>query len=53
MIIIKGWLIGVFISFVIMYAFDKLTNYLGDKPREHKFRQWWSKHVCDLDNNYN
>jgi len=53
MIVIKGWLIGAVITLVLMYTFDKVTNYLEGKPEEHKFRKWWSKHICDLDNLYN
>jgi hypothetical protein len=53
MIIIKGWLIGAVIALILMYTSDKITDYLEGKPKEHKFRQWWSKHICDLDNLYN
>jgi len=53
MIIIKGWIIGVVISLALMYAFDKLTQYLDKQPKDNKFRQWWSNHICDLDNKYN
>ena len=52
MILIKAMLIGTAISFVLMYIIDQLTQYLDGKPKDNKFRQWWSKHICDLDNLY-
>lgn len=52
MIIIKAWLAGVIISIALIYAVDKLTQHLDGKPKEHKFRKWWSNHICDLDNKY-
>ena len=52
MILIKAILIGAAISFVLMYIVDQLTQYLDSKPKDNKFRQWWSNHICDLDNKY-
>jgi hypothetical protein len=52
MILIKALLIGTAISFVLVYIADKLSQYLDGKPKDNKFRQWWSKHICDLDNKY-
>jgi hypothetical protein len=53
MVLVKAWFIGVIISIALIYAFDKITTYLDGKPKEHKFRKWWSKYICDLDNLYN
>ena len=53
MTMLKAWLIGIIISLTLMYVFDRVTQYLDGKPKEHKFRKWWSKHICDLDNLYN
>jgi hypothetical protein len=53
MVLVKVMLIGTAISLALMYVVDKITQYLGGKPKEHKFRKWWSKHICDLDNLYN
>jgi enamine deaminase RidA (YjgF/YER057c/UK114 family) len=35
-----------------MYTVVKVTDYLEDKPKTNKFRQWWSNNVVDLDNRY-
>jgi len=35
-----------------MVIIFKTSDYLTDKPKTNKFRQWWSRHICDLDNNY-
>jgi len=53
MVLVKVMLIGTAISLALMYVVDKITTYLDGKPKEHKFRKWWSKHICDLDNLYN
>ena len=53
MIIIKIWVVVVLILMVAMYTIMKVSNHLGNKPKKHKFRKWWSSHVCDLDNLYN
>jgi len=29
-----------------------ITEYLELKPKTNKFRQWWSRHIVDLDNRY-
>ena len=52
MAMLKAWLIGVIISLTIMYVFDRVTKYLDGKPKDNRFRQWWSNHICDLDNKY-
>jgi len=36
----------------IMVVFVKVTDYLEDKPKTNKFRQWWSNNMVDLDNRY-
>lgn len=28
------------------------TEILSKKPKENKFRQWWSRHIVDLDGKY-
>lgn len=53
MVLVKAILIGTVISLILIYIVDKITRYLDGKPKEHKFRKWWSKHICDLDNLYN
>ena len=52
MMLVKAILIGATISFALMYTIDKLTQHLDSKPKDNKFRQWWSNHICDLDNKY-
>jgi len=37
---------------VFFYVFDITTKYLQDKPKTHKFRQWWSNNMVDLDDNF-
>jgi hypothetical protein len=53
MIIFKSLFIAVFCFMAIMILVDQITKYLDGKPKEHKFRKWWSKNICDLDNSYN
>jgi hypothetical protein len=36
----------------IMVMFIKVTDYLENKPKTNKFRQWWSNNMVDLDNKY-
>jgi len=43
------WTVIVTVSMIIIF---KVTEYLMDKPKT-KFRQWWSRHIVDLDNTYN
>jgi len=50
---IKSLLIVQFCFMVFLILIDQATQYLDGKPKEHKFRKWWSKHICDLDNLYN
>jgi hypothetical protein len=50
---IKSLLIVQFCFMVFLILIDQITQYLDGKPKEYKFRQWWSKHICDLDNLYN
>jgi hypothetical protein len=52
MILVKAILVGAAISFALMYIVDQLTQYLDGKPKDNKFRKWWSNHICDLDNKY-
>jgi len=49
---IKTLLIIAFISLILTIAIFKISDYLYDKPKT-KFRQWWSRNLVDLDNNYN
>jgi len=49
---IKYYLIWTVIVTVLMIIIFKISEYLNDKPKT-KFRQWWSRHVVDLDNIYN
>lgn len=51
-LLIKSYLILLAISTISMVAIFKLTEYLDSKPKSHKFRQWWSNHIVDLDNRY-
>lgn len=46
LIILFALSIGTIIS--IMY----ISSILEDKPKSNKFRQWWTKHIVDLDNEY-
>jgi cell shape-determining protein MreC len=39
------------LSLLIVGVF-KITDYLIDKPKSNKFRQWWSNHIADIDNRY-
>jgi len=51
-IYLKSYLILTVVVTVSMIIIFKVTEYLMDKPKT-KFRQWWSRHVVDLDNRYN
>lgn len=37
---------------LLMAIIVKTTEYLQDKPKTNKFRQWWSNNIVDLDNRY-
>jgi len=52
MILVKLYLMLLVISIIGMITISKITDYLFDKPKINKFRQWWSLHIVDLDNNY-
>lgn len=45
-------LIASITTFICIVAIFKTSDYLSDKPKTNKFRQWWSNHICDLDNKY-
>ena len=49
---IKILLILTAISLLSFIAMAKISEYLTDKPKSSKLRQWWSNHICDLDNRY-
>ena len=38
-------------AFVILLA-GFITRFLDTKPKSNKTRQWWSRHICDLDDIY-
>lgn len=46
LIILAALSIGLII--LIMY----ISTILEDKPKSSKFRQWWTKHIVDLDGKY-
>lgn len=46
------YLIGVCIGFLLTISVFYITDRLNDVPRSNKFRQWWSKHIVDLDGKY-
>jgi nucleoside recognition membrane protein YjiH len=46
------YLILVFISFLLAVIMFYITNKLSNAPKPNKFRQWWSKHIVDLDGKY-
>ena len=37
---------------VFLILIGQTTKHLDGKPKDNKFRQWWSNHICDLDNKY-
>jgi hypothetical protein len=45
-------LTAVILSPVILISMALITKYLDNKPKSSKIRQWWSNHICDLDNLY-
>ena len=45
-------LITIILSPVILISMALITRYLDNKPKSNKIRQWWSRHICDLDNLY-
>jgi len=49
---IKLLLIATVISLLLFIAIVKISEYLDGKPKSHKFRQWWSNHIVDLDKRY-
>ena len=50
--IIKSYLILLIISTIGIVTVFKITDYLTDKPKSSKFRQWWSRYIVDLDKRY-
>jgi hypothetical protein len=40
------------ISFSLFLIMGLITRELDKKPKTNKFRQWWSRHIVDLDNSY-
>ena len=53
MFIIKLLIILMALSVIIFMFILETSARLENKPRSNKFRQWWSKHVVDLDGKYN
>jgi len=51
-ILIKSYLILLTISVGGMIIIFKVTEYIDNKPKTNKFRQWWSNHIVDLDKRY-
>ena len=51
-LLIKSYLILLAISIISMFTIFKVTDYLIGKPKSNKIRQWWSRHIVDLDNRY-
>lgn len=51
-LLIKSYLILLAISAISMVTIFKVTEYIDNKPKTNKFRQWWSRHIVDLDNRY-
>jgi len=45
-------LTAVILSPVLLILMAVITKYLYPKPKSNKIRQWWSRHVCDLDDLY-
>jgi hypothetical protein len=45
-------LTAVILSPVLLILMGFITKYLDNKPKSNKIRQWWSRHVCDLDDLY-
>lgn len=46
------YLIGVGIGCVFTLSIFYITDRLNDVPKSNKFRQWWSKHIVDMDGKY-
>lgn len=40
------------ISFGIMFLIFYCTPMIDKKPKSSKIRQWWNKHVVDMDGKY-
>lgn len=49
---LKIYAIFVLAFLLLMVLVNELSNYLGDKPKTNKIRQWWSRNIVDLDNKY-
>jgi hypothetical protein len=51
MFILKLLIILATFSIGIIVFTMYISSILEDKPKSNKFRQWWVKHIVDLDNN--
>ena len=49
---VKSLIIVQFCFMVFLILIEQTTKHLDGKPKDNKFRKWWSKHICDLDNKY-
>jgi len=45
-------LTAIILSPLLLILMGFITKYLDNKPKSNKIRQWWSRHVCDLDDLY-
>jgi hypothetical protein len=50
--IIKIFLLFCIISVASVLIMGFITYKIDKKPKSNKFRQWWSRHIVDLDNKY-
>ena len=46
-------IITISVSLIMLLLMGFITRYLDTKPKSNKIRQWWSNHICDLDDRYN
>lgn len=52
MFIAKLFIILAALSVGIIIFVMYISTVLEDKPNTNKFKQWWSKHIVDLDGKY-
>ena len=52
MFIVKLLIILAALSVGSMVLIMYISSVLENKPKSNKFRQWWVKHIVDLDNEY-
>lgn len=46
------YILGFTIFVILVFSFEVITKHLEKKPKTHRLRRFWSRHIVDLDNLY-